>query len=176
MYWIDNNTGRTTWVCRTVCPKQGITELMARHNCNGVGCCSFPVNVLEADSIELKFVRKINTRTPSNWTSLLWDRISISDGSGSMIVWTIMDRSWAPRKDLRSDFISGHLSQRLFFFFLSANWWQMPLRAGNRLYSLQTKAGLSFLCGWNICYLCCQNILVDPRKKNIYIGGIPAKT
>ena len=88
VYWIDNNTGRTTWVCGTVCPKQGITELMARHNCNGVGCCSFPVGDLDADGIELKFVRKINTRM----TSLLWDRISISDGSSSMIVWRIVDQ------------------------------------------------------------------------------------
>ncbi|KAF7026430.1 hypothetical protein CFC21_038535 [Triticum aestivum] len=87
VYWIDNNTGRTTWVCGTVCLKQGITELMARHNCNGVGCCSFPVGDLDADGIELKFVRKINTRM----TSLLWDRISIS-GSGSMIVWRIVDQ------------------------------------------------------------------------------------
>ena len=45
VYWVNDNAGTTTRACRTVCPDQGITETVARHRCNGTGCCSFNVLV-----------------------------------------------------------------------------------------------------------------------------------
>ena len=92
VYWVNNNTHRTTWVCGTVCPDQAITETMSRLNCSGIGCCSFPVTGLLPDAFQLKFVHhhnKTSTATPSNQTSMLWDRISISDDE-TAVWWNIV--------------------------------------------------------------------------------------
>ncbi|XBI69120.1 hypothetical protein VPH35_048232 [Triticum aestivum] len=95
VYWVNNNTHRTTWICTTVCPDQVITETMARLKCSGIGCCSFPVTGLLPDAFQLKFVHhhgKTSTGTRSNQTSMLWDRISISDGGGGTVLWNIVDQ------------------------------------------------------------------------------------
>lgn len=96
VYWVNDNAGTTTWACRTVCPDQGITETEARHHCNGIGCCSFGVGGLDTGSFQLKFVKgqsKINNGTwSSNQSAPLWDRISITDDEGVMIVWNIVDQ------------------------------------------------------------------------------------
>ncbi|XBI33359.1 hypothetical protein VPH35_056696 [Triticum aestivum] len=95
VYWVNSNTHRTTWICTTVCPDQVITETMARLNCSGIGCCSFPMTGLLPVAFQLKFVHhhgKTSTRTRSNQTSMLWDRISISDGGGGTVLWNIVDQ------------------------------------------------------------------------------------
>ncbi|XBI33366.1 hypothetical protein VPH35_056703 [Triticum aestivum] len=97
VYWVNDNAGTTTRACRTVCPDQGITETVARHHCNGTGCCSFNVGGLDNGAFHLTFVqghKKINNGagSKSNRTAPLWDRISITDDGGVMILWQIVDQ------------------------------------------------------------------------------------
>ncbi|VAH86264.1 unnamed protein product [Triticum turgidum subsp. durum] len=97
VYLVDDDKLRTKWVCRTVCPDQGITEMVAMHNCNGFGCCRVELLTLDADGVHFKFVRlhrKSNTGASSKETSQLWDRISITtDGYyGFSLRWNIRDQ------------------------------------------------------------------------------------
>ncbi|XBI69105.1 hypothetical protein VPH35_048217 [Triticum aestivum] len=97
VYWVSDNAGTTTRACRTVCPDQASTEMVARHRCNGTGCCSFNVGGLDNGAFHLKFVQghtKINNGagSKSNRTAPLWDRISITDDGGVMISWSIVDQ------------------------------------------------------------------------------------
>ncbi|CDJ26528.1 unnamed protein product [Triticum aestivum] len=95
VYWVNDNTGATRRVCKTACLDLGITETVARRKCNGVGCCSFPIDDNSIDTFHLKFVlrhRKINTGARPNRTSPLWDRISITDSGGATVRWNMVDQ------------------------------------------------------------------------------------
>ncbi|XBI69130.1 hypothetical protein VPH35_048242 [Triticum aestivum] len=73
------------------------TGIAAMHNCrNTSGCCR--VDVDGNGSFQLKFVynhSKSSIDARSNWSSHLWDRITItSDGpSGFLLLWQIVDQS-----------------------------------------------------------------------------------
>uniref|UniRef100_A0ACD5WL36 Uncharacterized protein n=1 Tax=Avena sativa TaxID=4498 RepID=A0ACD5WL36_AVESA len=95
----SNNSTTTMWVCTTVCPDQGITEMVATHNCNGFGCCRVNVAAPVSGGFHFKFVHhrhsKRNTVAHSNQTSQLWkDRISIAtDGPLAFALsWDIHDQ------------------------------------------------------------------------------------
>ncbi|WVZ74840.1 hypothetical protein U9M48_022965 [Paspalum notatum var. saurae] len=82
-------------LCAVTCPNKEITETVARHDCNGTGCCS--VLVPDAgNSFQLKFVRKEKGRVehgeddPSR--SSLWDRINVTTVFGFM-TWSMLDQS-----------------------------------------------------------------------------------
>ncbi|XBI69126.1 hypothetical protein VPH35_048238 [Triticum aestivum] len=95
VYWVNDNTGTARRVCKTACMDLGITEMVATKKCNGVGCCSFPIDDHSIDTFHLKFVlrhRKINTRARPNRTSPLWDRISITDSGGATVHWNMVDQ------------------------------------------------------------------------------------
>ncbi|KAI5001288.1 hypothetical protein ZWY2020_025938 [Hordeum vulgare] len=95
VYWVNDNTGTTRRVCKTVCPDLGITETAARKKCNGIGCCSFPIDDHSIDAFHLKFFTrhsKMNTGERPNRTSPLWDRISITDSGGASVRWNIVDQ------------------------------------------------------------------------------------
>jgi hypothetical protein len=86
-------------ICATVCPDPEIAETVARHNCNGFGCCHVDVELESyTGTYQLQFVHNTkNPSTGSNQTTQLWDRISItsdrfSRSSGFLLSWQIVDQ------------------------------------------------------------------------------------
>ncbi|TVU26778.1 hypothetical protein EJB05_29339, partial [Eragrostis curvula] len=97
-YSVDEMGGRIKRTCSTSCPPgEEITEMAARTNCYGVGCCQVDIYDDGNDSYLLSFVhddhnkRSIGTSSRSNRTSLLWDRITVTSDGGVDLTWTIID-------------------------------------------------------------------------------------
>uniref|UniRef100_A0ACD5Z8U2 Uncharacterized protein n=1 Tax=Avena sativa TaxID=4498 RepID=A0ACD5Z8U2_AVESA len=88
-YFQDENTGTSTWLCSARCPVQGITETVARHSCNGTGCCSIILGA-NLGNIQLKFVRHRNLSSSSD-QSTVRDTIGLITESASL-KWTIPDQ------------------------------------------------------------------------------------
>uniref|UniRef100_A0ACD5V8D7 Uncharacterized protein n=1 Tax=Avena sativa TaxID=4498 RepID=A0ACD5V8D7_AVESA len=91
-YFEDQNAGTSTWMCSARCPVQGITETVARHGCNGTGCCSIILDANLGD-IQLKFVRHSGQRNLSSSSdeSSLSGTIAVITDSASL-KWTIPDQ------------------------------------------------------------------------------------
>lgn len=100
------------WTCTNRCP-QSITETVARHDCNGTGCCIVHLGI-SVRGFQLKFVRHDNdTRGDhdalSNGSSL-WDRIHITTNS-AQILWHIDDQptcTIAKEKNINYACVSNH--------------------------------------------------------------------
>ncbi|KAL6654815.1 hypothetical protein ACP70R_008280 [Stipagrostis hirtigluma subsp. patula] len=80
-------------LCSVTCPNKGITEAIAKQECNGTGCCSIWAT-FRANALRLKFVRKhqgqLEPEEHPNRSSL-WDSINITTVHGIMR-WSIMDQ------------------------------------------------------------------------------------
>ncbi|CAD6255279.1 unnamed protein product [Miscanthus lutarioriparius] len=104
VYWVNQVAGRTTWACSTWCHgEEEITEMAARHNCTGIGCCTIEVideGELNGESVQEDFRLSIvvhgHNQSGSigtsrfNRTSLLRDRITVSSDD-AMLQWSIVD-------------------------------------------------------------------------------------
>lgn len=113
VYWVDQEAGTSKLACSTWCPSEEITEMAARYNCSGMGCC-----LVEADYIrkyfQLNFVQRkssIGGASRSNWTSRLGDRITVASADYAQVEWSIVDQPNCPSaKKNRSTYacISNH--------------------------------------------------------------------
>jgi hypothetical protein len=78
-------------LCTVTCPDPEITDKVAKQNCNGTGCCSVDLNILEA--FQLQFVLHSHNRgelgTHKNRSSL-WDSINVTSAYAE-ISWSIVD-------------------------------------------------------------------------------------
>uniref|UniRef100_A0A0D9W3E5 Protein kinase domain-containing protein n=1 Tax=Leersia perrieri TaxID=77586 RepID=A0A0D9W3E5_9ORYZ len=70
---LDQNGMVPAKICSVTCPNKGITEDVARQDCNGTGCCSIPVSI-RAHTLQLMFVRhdkgELKLDAPSNQSSM----------------------------------------------------------------------------------------------------------
>ena len=92
-YWLDEENSRTL-ICTVTCPSEGITDTIAREQCNGTGCCGrrFP------DGARLKFQlirhnRKIKGQAKARGetnASSLWDRISVDTDEHLSLRWGVI--------------------------------------------------------------------------------------
>ena len=99
-YHVDDVHSRTL-ICSVTCPSEGITETVAKQQCNGTGCCSHTQEITYQESaissLNLQFVRNDNKlegrpddaeAQPSNLSSL-WSRISIETDS-MLLYWGVL--------------------------------------------------------------------------------------
>ncbi|KAJ1274423.1 hypothetical protein BS78_05G060400 [Paspalum vaginatum] len=109
---VDQTAGETMWGCSTWCPDpddddgQGggqaeITEMEARLNCSGMGCCQVHMTGPSIPKdFQLSFVhRKSGTgaaASRSNLASPLRDRITVSSDGAAMLDWSIVDQPDCP--------------------------------------------------------------------------------
>uniref|UniRef100_A0A0E0BNQ7 Protein kinase domain-containing protein n=1 Tax=Oryza glumipatula TaxID=40148 RepID=A0A0E0BNQ7_9ORYZ len=84
-YIINPDTDTRTRICRNSCPKEEITEAVARQSCNGTGCCTFYID--NVANFQLSFIRG-------------------DEGSdGATVLWSIIDQpTCASAKDNRTDY------------------------------------------------------------------------
>jgi hypothetical protein len=85
-------SGMSTWLCGARCPVQGITDTVARHGCNGTGCCPIILDATLGD-LNLKFVRHSSQRSLSTSSnqSPVRDKIAVTT-DGASLKWTIPDQ------------------------------------------------------------------------------------
>lgn len=83
-------------VCSTSCSGEEITEMVARKNCTGIGCCQAVVAGAAGNGSFLSFLHDRDKSSIDTWrsnqTSLLWDRITVTNDGGDMLIWTIVDQ------------------------------------------------------------------------------------
>ncbi|KAM0924342.1 hypothetical protein ACQ4PT_004968 [Festuca glaucescens] len=90
-YFEDPNAGTSTWLCSARCPIQGITPAVARHGCNGTGCCSIILDATLSD-FQLKFIRhRRRNLSSSSKRGPLRDKIIVITDAASL-KWTIPDQ------------------------------------------------------------------------------------
>ncbi|CAL5004322.1 unnamed protein product [Urochloa decumbens] len=87
-HWVDQDTSTTWKLCTVTCSDARITDMVARQNCNGTGCCSIEFDTY-LSAIQLKFV--VNRSRELTEHSVLWDSINVNYASAS-ISWSIMDQ------------------------------------------------------------------------------------
>jgi hypothetical protein len=71
----------TVGQCSVTCPDEGITDRVARQNCNGVGCCSVFIGS-RSGGFDIKFVRhkmrNQKVKAHSYNQSSIWDTIVVA--------------------------------------------------------------------------------------------------
>ncbi|CAD6255283.1 unnamed protein product [Miscanthus lutarioriparius] len=103
VYWVNQVPAITTWACSTRCHgEEEITEMAARHNCTGIGCCTIEVSPREdyGQSVQKDFQLSIVVHGHNQSgsigtsrfkrTSLLRDRITVSSDD-ALLEWRIVD-------------------------------------------------------------------------------------
>ncbi|CAO2200088.1 unnamed protein product [Urochloa humidicola] len=88
IHWVDQETTTTWKLCTVTCQDARITDMVARQDCNGTGCCSIEFDTY-LSAIQLKFV--VNRSRELTDHSALWDSINVNYASAS-ISWSIMDQ------------------------------------------------------------------------------------
>uniref|UniRef100_A0A0E0KNW0 Protein kinase domain-containing protein n=1 Tax=Oryza punctata TaxID=4537 RepID=A0A0E0KNW0_ORYPU len=90
---LDQSGNVPAKLCNVTCPNRGITEDIARQDCNGTGCCSIDVSI-RAQTFQLMFVRhgkgEVELDAQSNQSSL-WSTINVTTVYAS-ISWRILDQ------------------------------------------------------------------------------------
>uniref|UniRef100_A0A0D3FTR6 Protein kinase domain-containing protein n=1 Tax=Oryza barthii TaxID=65489 RepID=A0A0D3FTR6_9ORYZ len=101
---INPDTDTSKRICRNSCPKEEITEAVARRSCNGTGCCTFYIN--KVANLQLRFVRQGEGILGGNSTrNSLWNRINIACEGSAAVLWSIIDQpTCASAKDNRTDY------------------------------------------------------------------------
>nr|TKW03816.1 hypothetical protein SEVIR_7G068645v2 [Setaria viridis] len=91
IYFSDRDANITSPMCTLKCPTSDITDMAARQNCNGTGCCLiFWENSVRA--FNLTFVRHRESSPEVNYNrSSLWDYINVTTVSASLS-WNIVDQ------------------------------------------------------------------------------------
>ncbi|EEC77002.1 hypothetical protein OsI_15327 [Oryza sativa Indica Group] len=90
---LDQSGNVPAKLCNVTCPNRGITEDIARQDCNGTGCCSIQVSI-RAQTFQLMFVRHgkgaVELDAQSNQSSL-WSTINVTTVYAG-ISWRILDQ------------------------------------------------------------------------------------
>uniref|UniRef100_K3Y512 Protein kinase domain-containing protein n=1 Tax=Setaria italica TaxID=4555 RepID=K3Y512_SETIT len=90
IYFSDRDANITSLICTLKCPTSDITDMAARQNCNGTGCCPFFWERIRA--FNLKFVRHRESSPEVNYNrSSLWDYINVTT-FGAYLSWNIVDQ------------------------------------------------------------------------------------
>uniref|UniRef100_A0A0E0DCA0 Protein kinase domain-containing protein n=1 Tax=Oryza meridionalis TaxID=40149 RepID=A0A0E0DCA0_9ORYZ len=94
IYQVLNQSGNVpAKLSNVTCPNRGITEDIARQDCNGTGCCSIDVSI-RAQTFQLMFVRHgkgaVELDAQSNQSSL-WSTINVTTVY-AVISWRILDQ------------------------------------------------------------------------------------
>lgn len=92
IYQLQDRHASSVKLCTVTCPDAGITDKVARQNCNGTGCCSVNLDVLEA--FQLQFVLRSHGRArlgTHTSRSSLWDSINVTS-TDAEILWSIVDQ------------------------------------------------------------------------------------
>lgn len=90
---LDQSGNVPAKLCNVTCPNRGITEDIARQDCNGTGCCSIDV-LIRAQTFQLMFIRHgkgaVELDAQSNQSSL-WNTINVTTVYAD-ISWRILDQ------------------------------------------------------------------------------------
>uniref|UniRef100_A0A0D9ZIR2 Protein kinase domain-containing protein n=1 Tax=Oryza glumipatula TaxID=40148 RepID=A0A0D9ZIR2_9ORYZ len=90
---LDQSGNVPAKLCNVTCPNRGITEDIARQDCNGTGCCSIDVSI-HAQTFQLMFIRHgkgaVELDAQSNQSSL-WNTINVTTVDAD-ISWRILDQ------------------------------------------------------------------------------------
>ncbi|CAN6234688.1 unnamed protein product [Urochloa humidicola] len=111
IYFSDRDANITSPVCTLKCPTSDITDMEARQNCNGTGCC--PVGWdRTVRAFDLRFVRHRESSPEAKYNqSSLWDYINITTVDAG-ISWNIVDQqNCAIAKDNRNFACVGNNSR-----------------------------------------------------------------
>nr|CAE04081.2 OSJNBb0032D24.11 [Oryza sativa Japonica Group] len=102
-YIINPDTDIRTRICRNSCPKEEITEAVARQSCNGTGCCTY--DIYGVANLQLSFVRGDEGLLGGNSSrNSLWNIINIRSWY-AYVTWSIIDQpTCASAKDNRTDY------------------------------------------------------------------------
>ncbi|RCV33183.1 hypothetical protein SETIT_7G062300v2 [Setaria italica] len=91
IYYSDRYMNRTSPVCTLKCPTSDITDMAARQNCNGTGCCTFRWET-SVRAFNLTFVRHRESSPEVNYNrSSLWDYINVTTVDADLS-WNIVDQ------------------------------------------------------------------------------------
>jgi hypothetical protein len=93
IYFTNLDVGVTYLYCTLTCPTRDITDMVARQNCNGTGCCTIYAST-PIQSFHLRFVRhgESNPEAPAPYNrSSLWDYINVTTIYADLS-WTIVDQ------------------------------------------------------------------------------------
>uniref|UniRef100_J3LWP2 Protein kinase domain-containing protein n=2 Tax=Oryza brachyantha TaxID=4533 RepID=J3LWP2_ORYBR len=162
VYLVDQNRNSSVMLCMVTCPDEEMTDMVARQNCNGTGCCSI---WLEASltAFQLKFVRHNNVelKTHSN-QSLLWNRINITT-VGMNLGWSIVDQPTCARtRDNMTNYACASSHSKCFDSYVTtefgylcgceSGYWGNPYilngcQRDNGYIPAQQKANCSRMCG-----------------------------
>ncbi|CAL5032541.1 unnamed protein product [Urochloa decumbens] len=111
IYFIDRVANITPPICTLKCPTSDITDMEARQNCNGTGCCNIIWDI-SVRAFSLKFVsrRESNPKAKYNQSSL-WDYIDVTTVDADLS-WNIVEQpNCASAKDNKNFACVGNNSQ-----------------------------------------------------------------
>ncbi|XP_020149237.1 wall-associated receptor kinase 4 [Aegilops tauschii subsp. strangulata] len=90
VYMLDHDLNTTSKVCSTTCPGGEITETMAMQNCNDTWCCSVRF-FFNFNGFQFSFVRRRGEEGRVNYTSPLWNKISVTTDD-AILLWYVADQ------------------------------------------------------------------------------------
>ncbi|XP_062201231.1 wall-associated receptor kinase 5-like [Phragmites australis] len=96
IYLLEQERNSSILLCTNSCLHSNITEMVARQNCNGTGCCTVDIK-WDIRDFQLKFVRHNKTKLYAySSRSSLWDMINITTNNAALR-WSIVDQPTCAR-------------------------------------------------------------------------------